>query len=241
MVESASTKWIVFKNGQPLIASQTDRSLAQLSTAEVRTLLGSEPYFSQGQHDGESAKSDAHVLETSRFRGPGIVFLGLHETDPEQSGALPSSDFSAKQDAAAVVAKIKGTAYFALDVSDVDEKQLDEVLQSAGVSKTGGTFSFVDGRQAMSYMDYFVGGIYASARALVDWNARNKVRIQLHKLRLCSIPSLPSSVRPAVRLCIRCGRAGNWRAPLYFHGRITLDESRVPQRMSRFRTCNLPC
>ncbi|THG94360.1 hypothetical protein EW026_g7095 [Hermanssonia centrifuga] len=126
------------------------------------------------QHDGEVAADEVKELQAARLHGPGIVFLGLHETDPEAAEALPSSDFSAKGNAAEVAAKVKGTPYFSLDVSGVEEKQVDEVLQKSEAGKNGATFAFVDGRQAMSSMDYVVGAIYAEARAMVDWNARNK-------------------------------------------------------------------
>ncbi len=180
IVINPCTRWIIFKAGQPLLVSQNasqNRSLAQLSTSDVRLLLGPEPFFSQGQHDGEVAADEVKELQAARLHGPGIVFLGLHETDPEAAEALPSSDFSAKGNAAEVAAKVKGTPYFSLDVSGVEEKQVDEVLQKSEAGKNGATFAFVDGRQAMSSMDYVVGAIYAEARAMVDWNARNKVRI----------------------------------------------------------------
>lgn len=179
MVDSSTTKWMLFKNGQPLIAStpdSKDRSLALLSTAEIRGLLGPEPYFQQGQNPGELGSSDVHVLESARIRGSGIVFLGLQETDADDAGALPSSDFSAKSDAASVVANLKGTAYFALDVDKVDGAQLDQALQTSEAAKSGVSLTFVDGRQAMGYMDHTTAAVYAEARAMVDWNARNKVR-----------------------------------------------------------------
>ena len=172
------TRWIIFKEGQPLMASRPDareRFLALFSTAEIRALLGPEPYFSQSQRPGELADSDDLLLQAARLHGPGVVFLGLHESDAETAGALPSSDFSAKQDAQSVVEKIKGTAYFTLDVSGVDEKEIEQAFQKSEAAKSGTEFTFTDGRTAMGYMDYFIGGIYASARALVDWNARNKV------------------------------------------------------------------
>ena len=181
VLEKPSTRWIVFKDGQPLVASRPgtrDRQLAQFATAEIRALLGPEPFFSQGQHEGELApegEEHKHALEAARFHGPGIVFLGLHESETGDAGALPSSDFSAKQDAHKVVDKINGTAYFSVDLSGSDEQVVSEAFQKTEAGKDGFVFTFTDGRTAMGYMDYFIGGIYASARALVDWNARNKV------------------------------------------------------------------
>ncbi|KAJ3530492.1 hypothetical protein NM688_g7700 [Phlebia brevispora] len=201
LLESASTRWTVFKNGQPLIASKPgpkDRSLALLTTEDVRALLGPKPYFAQGERDGDLADHDVHVLEAARMRGPGIVFLGLQESDEGKSDALPSSDFSAKSDAASVVAKIKGTAYFSLDVSKVNEKELDEVLQTSDAARSGVSLTFIDGRQAMGYMDYYYAAVYAEARAQVDWNARNKVGVDvIRKEPLIDIPSH--------QFCAACG------------------------------------
>jgi len=181
---SPSARWILFKDGQPLVASEPStepekrgkKSLARLTTAEVRPLLGSEPLFAQGQNDGEIAPPDVRTLEADRLRGPPIVFLGLHEPNSENDGAdaLPSSDFSAKVDAAAVAEKIKGTSYFTLDVSGVEQKDLDEVVQSTEASQHGTKLSFTDARGALYAFTYFDAAITAEGRSMVDWNARNK-------------------------------------------------------------------
>lgn len=183
---SPSARWILFKDGQPLLASELSvesgkrgrRSLAPLTTAEVRSLLGSEPFFAQGQNDGEFAPADVHVLEAARLRGAPIVFLGLHEPNSESDGAdaLPSTDFSAKVDAAAVSEKIKGTPYFSLNVSDVDQQTLDQVVQSTVAIQQGTKLGFMDARGAMNLLTYFDAAVIAEARSMVDWNARNKVR-----------------------------------------------------------------
>ncbi|KIP06523.1 hypothetical protein PHLGIDRAFT_453629 [Phlebiopsis gigantea 11061_1 CR5-6] len=177
VVGSPATRWIVFKDGQLLFAAEPaekKRSLARLTTTEVRPLLGTEPFFAQGQSDGELAETGIPVLEAARLRGPGIVFLGLHEPKSGASLALPSSDFSAKTDAAAVAAKIEGTPYFSLDVSDLDGGTVDAVLQSTEAAKSGKSLSFLDARSAMPSMDVFEGAIVAEGRAMVDWNARYK-------------------------------------------------------------------
>lgn len=173
---SPATRWVLFKAGQLLLASDSEtkkRSLARLTTADVRPLLGSEPFFAQGQNDGDAAESGVAVLESARIRGPGIVFLGLHEPD-NASHALPSTDFNAKKDAEAVVHKIQGTPYFSLDVTQLAEEAVTAVLENAEVTRSGKSLAFTDARQAMSSMDYFEGGVVAEARAMVDWNARNK-------------------------------------------------------------------
>ncbi|KAI0684945.1 NUDIX hydrolase domain-like protein [Cytidiella melzeri] len=176
IVEHQSTRWLVFKDGNPLLSTPEGTKLGKvirLSTSEVRPWLGSKPYFAQTQNKGEVADPAVSVLEAARLRGPGIVFLGLHENDGASSGALPSSDFS-KKDAAAVAAKIKGEPYFSLDVTGLEERQIDDVLKSVEAGRPGEKLSFVETRAAMSSMDNFTGSVIAEARALVDWNARNK-------------------------------------------------------------------
>lgn len=185
IVEHQSTRWIVFQAGNPLLCTPEGSKrgkIARLSTADVRPLLGAKPYFAQGQTDGELAESGIAALEAARIRGPGIVFLGLHEHDPESSEALPSSDFS-KKDAITVAAKIKGDPYFSLDVTGLDSQEVQEVLRNAEANKAGDKLSFGDTRAAMTGMDDFEGGVIAEARAMVDWNARNKVRLVHYFLR----------------------------------------------------------
>lgn len=172
-----STRWVVLQGGQPLLISEPSahkRSLARLSTADVRPLLGSEPFFSQGQAEGEYAPSDVLVVEAARFRGPPVVFLGLHEPQTDEADALPSSDFSAKSDTATVIANLKGTPYFSLDVSDVAQDVLDKTLQASEPSKAGAELTFFESRGAMAFFDAFEACVFAEARSLTDWNGRNK-------------------------------------------------------------------
>lgn len=177
---SPATRWILFKDGQSLLSSNPEseksKSLARLTTSDVRSLLGSEPFFAQSQFDGDIAENDVHVLEAARLRGLPVVFLGLDEpsTGSEAQEALPSSDFSAKVDPAAVAAKISGTPYFSLDVSTVEQKVLDDVFQNTESGKGGAKFEFIDARPAMRYLDWQAAAIVAEGKSMVDWNARNK-------------------------------------------------------------------
>ena len=110
------------------------------------------------------------------MRGPKIVFLGLEE--PQGTTALlPSSDFSAKKEAPEVVARrITGTPYFSLDVSNVESSSIDIVLQSSRLVNDGGQVRFSEPRVSMNSMNWFDAALFAEARSMVDWNARNKVR-----------------------------------------------------------------
>lgn len=241
---SPAARWILLKDGQPLVASEPPphdttqrgkKSLARLSTAEVRPLLGSVPYFAQGQNDGDLAASDVHVLESARLRGAPIVFLGLHEPNSESEGAdaLPSSDFSAKADAAAVAEKIKGTPYFTLDVSGLEQKDVDDVIQSSEASKRGVKLNFTDARGALYTFTYFDAAITAEARSMVDWNARNKV---------CGAPALVTTfsslsfsfVPAAQRLFTPYGLVGSFHARPCYRGRMIRARSHVQRRMCPF-------
>ncbi|KAI1795506.1 NUDIX hydrolase domain-like protein [Ganoderma leucocontextum] len=186
IIHAPATRWVVFREGQPLLQFNTStaadarsgtfkQSLARLTTLDVKPLLGPEPYFSQGQHDGELAPPDLKALEGARLRGNPIAFLGLHETQTTFAAALPSSDFSAKADPQTVIANIKGTPYFSLDVSDADQAEVDRVLrENASVREAQGKLNFTEPRAAMGALDVFESAIFAEARTIVDWNARNK-------------------------------------------------------------------
>lgn len=153
-------------------------SLARLTTKEVQPLLGSEPYFHQGEKPGEIAETGVSILETARLHGPPIVFLGLHEPDTEtgETDVLPSSDFSGKTDPAAVASRLKGTPFFSLDVSKVPQGDVNEVLQATTTAKEGGSLEFIDGRNAMGHLTQIDSAIFSEARSLIDWNSRIKVR-----------------------------------------------------------------
>jgi NAD+ diphosphatase len=148
-------------------------ALARLSTAAIRPWLGAEPIFSQTQHERDLADPEVASLQAARLRGAPIVFLGLHE-DEDASHALPSSEFSAKKEngAEAVIANVHGTPYFSVDVSELDEGSVSAVLQSTdGNTK----LEFMDGRAAMGSLTQFDSAVFAEARSLVDWSARNRV------------------------------------------------------------------
>jgi NAD+ diphosphatase len=108
-----------------------------------------------------------------RHIGAPIVFLGLHEP-PASTNALPSSDF---KDAATAVAKLEGTPYFSLDVSELswEEDKLNDVLKDIGTVKGAATTSWSDPRAVMSTLDTFNAAIYGEARSMLDWHQRNKV------------------------------------------------------------------
>ncbi|CCL99656.1 uncharacterized protein FIBRA_01676 [Fibroporia radiculosa] len=174
---ASATRWVIFQTGQPLLISEPSsakRSLARLTSTDVRPFLGPEPFFSQGQNPGDHAPTDVLTLEAARFHGPPVGFLGLHEPQTGEANALPSSDFSAKGDIATVISNLKGTPYFSLDLTGIDQAKLDEILQKSEASRTGAEFTFSEPRAAMGALDAFEASIFAEARSMIDWNTRNK-------------------------------------------------------------------
>lgn len=195
--KGAEVRWVIFRDGQPLVSSGNggERRLARLETAVVRPVLGTPgPVFGQGQLPGSALSDDvqhgkANSTDTDaiRLHGPPAVFLGLHESEVESEvdgggdgNALPSSDFSAKTDddgARKAAANIRGTLYFAVDASDVPAHLIESLLGSSEVGNPNHQLAFVEPRAASATFDFFDAAVFAQARSMLDWNARNKVRL----------------------------------------------------------------
>lgn len=76
-----------------------------------------------------------------------------------------------------MTSNVQGSAYFSLDVTDVDSAELDNVLASSvATTQEGLKLTFSEPRAVMSTLDAFEAAIFAEARSMIDWNARNKVR-----------------------------------------------------------------
>jgi NAD+ diphosphatase len=168
----------LFKTGNPLtttIKSDSKPELAFLSTEDVGSFIGQPgPYFGQGKESGLlTPEEQVSTTESVRHRGAPIIFLGLHESPSSGGGALPSSEFV---DADKAVAKLEGTPYFAMDVSDLEmeDSEIDAVLNQTEAAKTGATLTWLDARSVMTNVDLFHGAIFAEARSMCDWNLRNK-------------------------------------------------------------------
>jgi NAD+ diphosphatase len=165
-VVSPSTRWIIFKGGDPLVSqSLTDpekNTLAYLSTHDVASLLGPEPFFGQAENVGQLASDTEKVLESARHRGVPIVFLGTQERHADVS--LPNL-----QDGT-----IQGTPFFAMDVADVEPERVDAMLQAAAGAHPG--LTWVGARAILANLEVSTAGVFAQARSMVDWNQRNKAR-----------------------------------------------------------------
>ena len=174
IIVAPATRWLLLNGGQPLITTQPDsrrRALAYLSTDDVRPFLGPEPFFGQGQEEGEDAPLGVSVLEASRHRGTPILFLGLQEPQSGSTNALPSSDFT---DPKSAVANLSGTPFFSMNVANFEEIKIDSVLKSSSLARNGETLTFSEPRAAMNNLDAFHAAVFAEARSMVDWNERNK-------------------------------------------------------------------
>lgn len=205
-VESPRTRWLLFQLGQPLISNGAP---AQLPTSSVLSLLGPKPFFGQGENAGDTADPSVSVLHSARHRGPPIVFLGLEEEEDTVS-ALPSSDFTVKD--GEKLPDIKGTSFFALDVSGIAQEELDEVVRAAGQA-AGSEYKFVEPRNGTRSYTFFDAAVFGEARSMLDWNSRNPVRIGNIRL-LASRYASRSFLRS--QFCAGCGSPtysiwGGWK------------------------------
>jgi NAD+ diphosphatase len=139
-----STSFLLFNNLSPLAKSPEQLEYANFQ--DVQPLLGEDPY---------SKDEERFIAEyDSTITIPQLLFLGLHENE--------ISGFEYKT--------YKGSPYFALDVTPrgtitAEAEKLVENMKSRGLQ-------FVEGRMHMT-LPAPQAAIYAQARALLDWNARN--------------------------------------------------------------------
>lgn len=162
---SSSTRWLLYYSGDPLVYKQSGRPV-ELSTKHIEKLLGPTPYFGQGKQEGESAPEDAvKGLASARIRGPSAVFLGIWEGRGGDNALT-----------AIVGNAVKGDAYFALDVSSVGKDVLGS-LQATGSTKdqSESEMGYAPARIAVSRFDKQQAAIFASAKAMIEWNSRIKV------------------------------------------------------------------
>jgi NAD+ diphosphatase len=176
---------MLFNAGQPIAVSSTEGVSLFVTTDDIKPLLGPKPYFGQGRHQGEAWEdaddsdehSDRHSpTKASRHLGPRIVFLGLHETQKDVNSALPLPEL---KDPDTAIKKLRGTLYFALDVAELSSLIRPEDIQKTigeALSRDGRSFKWSEPRALMAQVDAFTAAVFASARSMVDWNLRNRVR-----------------------------------------------------------------
>lgn len=177
-IYSLNTRWTVFQGGKPLVAKRKDpngnntSSLALLSSAQLKGVLGEKLVFGQGERSGESSESattenvDTGVLESCRLRGPPVVFLGLEENEGVQ--ALPSSEFRNPERSE----DISGVPYFSVDLLGIPDNEIVKLLEEAAEDNIALTFD--EPRSAAQKFSMVEAAIFAEARSMLDWNMRNK-------------------------------------------------------------------
>lgn len=139
-----STTFLLFNQLEPLVKSPTE--LARRTFDDVKSLIGENPF--------ERTEEDTIAQYNSSLYLPQIIFLGL---DEKKEGFVYKEHY-------------KGQPWFAVDVTpkesvtDAAEK-LIEKLKGEGLD-------FSKGRMNLS-LPAEEAAIYAEARHLLDWNARN--------------------------------------------------------------------
>lgn len=178
-----ATRWIAFRAGAPLIAHRTSapssHAPAYLSTADVRPLLGQAPFVGQGEHAGEGGPAEADVpsvLQSARFFGAPLVFLGVHEAEADS----PPIEASNGVDPVQLARALKGVPYFSIDVSSASQGAVDVLVRHAATRYEGAEVAFADARAVVRELGAFDASVFAGARSMIDWNARNKV-CRLHR------------------------------------------------------------
>lgn len=130
------------------------------------------------ERNGENHNHAQHSpTEAARHLGIPAVFLGLHESQAEDSRtALLTSDCS---DPETAIKKLNGIAYFAMDVVDLGYTQgmLEGMLKETTPGREGNFLVWSEARVLVSTLDAFTAAIFASARSILDWNQRNKVGV----------------------------------------------------------------
>ncbi|KAF2125312.1 peroxisomal NADH pyrophosphatase-like protein NUDT12 [Dothidotthia symphoricarpi CBS 119687] len=141
-----STTVLLFKNLEPLLKSPSE--LATVTFDDVKSVIGDDPFG--------RPEADTIAQYNSSLYIPQIIFLGLDERK-EKEGFVYREHY-------------KGQPWFAVDVTpkesvtDAAEKLIEKV-KSEGLD-------FSKGRMNMS-LHAQEAAIYAEARHLLDWNARN--------------------------------------------------------------------
>ena len=132
------------------------------------------------------SKDRSRLFEAARlpYTSPALVFLGVDDRPNASSSSVPAAQDPQKPE---------GVPYFALDAG-TGEWNVD-----------GGEWG--DARASGSAMSGWEAGIFAQARALLDWNTRNKVR---------STDDLGNAELMVGKFCPACGNStyslwGGWK------------------------------
>lgn len=139
-----STTFLLFNKLEPLVKTGTE--IARCSFADVKPIIGENPF--------EKSEEEIIAQYNSSLYVPQIIFLGLDER---------KDGFKYKE-------HYKGQPWFAVDVTP-KESVKDKAEQLIEKLK-GQELEFSKGRMHLS-LPAEEAAIYAEARHLLDWNARN--------------------------------------------------------------------
>lgn len=173
-----------------------------LSRKDVESRIGPN-WQSPSPADAES-KDRSRLFESARLPHtlPALVFLGIDDRPDASSDSVPAR-IDPKDP--------QGVPYFAIDAGRAQDQKEWEV--------EGGEFG--DARASASSMSGWEAGVFAQARALIDWNCRNLVshpRIPPPRPQcpdgvfICFwflVLTWPSSARLVDHLPTRFGEVGN--------------------------------
>ncbi|KAG9236541.1 NUDIX hydrolase domain-like protein [Amylocarpus encephaloides] len=139
-----STSFLLLNDLAPLAADPT--KLAYAKYDDVRKLIGDNPF----------EKTEAELIKqyNSSVTLPLVLFLGL---DERMKDGFEHGIYS-------------GRPFFAVDVTPKGTVEKEALIVIEGLKKKG--LQFIEGRMHMS-LNAPEAGIYAQARAVLDWNARN--------------------------------------------------------------------
>lgn len=181
IISQSTTRWLLFNGGKPLTIPELSKvsktAIALLTTEDMRSLLGPEPYFGQGKERGEvlpeSIESLGHSpLDAVRHHGKPVVFLGILERDVVSSPLLQDI----LKEPTLSVSRLGGTPYFAMEVSDLDlsDADIDGFLKGTGPGQQGLELTWAEPRGLSLSLELEMAGIFAIARTMVDWNSKSK-------------------------------------------------------------------
>ncbi|BEJ14041.1 hypothetical protein CspHIS471_0312150 [Cutaneotrichosporon sp. HIS471] len=150
-------KFLVFNEGKPLVHKGKISSPYFVDLAAVKPLVG-EGFLAP------SPNAPNEKAEESRRAGCILVFVGVDER-----GCPPGEDLHITH----------GTPYFAIDATPAGTglyavKGDAEDLARQGRFEAPADSEWADARMSASLMDAWHAGLFAAARPIIDWNARNR-------------------------------------------------------------------
>jgi NAD+ diphosphatase len=163
------TRFLLINDLAPL--AKDGSNLAYVGRDEVTPLIGEEPF----------AKTEKELVESfdSRIERPVVVFLGLdeRETAKPASGDFWSWEGHGKEkepqeskEAKHPSEAYRGTPYFAVDITP--RGSVTEAAKALIEAQNGKGLQWLGGRNAMT-LNAYEAAVFAQARALFDWHARN--------------------------------------------------------------------